>query len=290
MRTRGRRVPHGQLRPAPLRRPVTVLAWLLATAVIAYVAIAAAVWFGQERLLFYPQPASIAPRAPPAWRLERIEHRTPDGAALRGVLLLPPRERAPLVVYYGGNAEEVTAGAAEVAAEYGERAVLLVNYRAYGASTGKPSEKALVADALALLDQVRARTDIDASRIALHGRSLGSGVAVQVAASRPVACVVLTSPFDSALDVARAIYGWLPVRLLMRHPFDSLARAPQVRVPALVLIGADDALIRPSHSQRLADAWGGPVERLVLDGAGHNDVHLHPAYNRAIRGFLERCA
>jgi uncharacterized protein len=254
------------------------------------VAIAGAVWFSQERLLFYPQPASISPRAPPTWRLERIEHATPDGAALRGVLLLPPRERPPLVVYYGGNAEEVTAGAAEVAAEYGERAVLLVNYRAYGASTGKPSEKALVADALALLDHVRARTDIDASRIALHGRSLGSGVAVQVAASRPVACVVLTSPFDSALDVARAIYGWLPVGLLMRHPFDSRARAPQVRVPALVLIGADDALIRPSHSQRLADAWGGPVERVVLDGVGHNDVHMHPAYNGAIRAFLARCA
>jgi len=290
VRARGRRVPHGQLRPAALRSPVTVLAWLLGTAAIAYVAIAGAVWFGQERLLFYPQPVSVAPGAPPAWRLEQIEHRTPDGATLRGVLLLPRRERPPLVVYYGGNAEEVTAGATEVAAEYGERAVLLVNYRAYGASTGNPSEKALVADALALLDQVRTRTDIDASRVALHGRSLGTGVAVQVAASRTVACVILTSPFDSALDVARAIYGWLPVGLLMRHPFDSLARAPQVHVPALVLIGAADTLIAPSHSQRLADAWGGPVERVVLDGVGHNDVHLHPAYNGAIRGFLERCA
>jgi pimeloyl-ACP methyl ester carboxylesterase len=76
----------------------------------------------------------------------------------------------------------------------------------------------------------------------------------------------------------------------MRHPFDSLARAPQVHASALVLIGADDTLIPPSHSQRLADAWGGPVERVVLDGVGHNDVHLHPAYNGAMRGFLERCA
>ena len=290
MRARGGRVPHGQLRPAALRPAVTVLAWLLAAAAIAYVAVAGAVWIGQERLLFYPQPVSIPARAPQGWRLEPIEHRTPDGAALRGVLLLPPRERPPLVAYYGGNAEEVTAGAAEVAAEYGERAVMLVNYRAYGASTGKPSEKALVADALALLDAVRTRSDIDASRIVLHGRSLGTGVAVQVAASRAVACVILTSPFDSALEVARAIYGWLPVGLLMRHPFDSLARAPQVHVPALVLIAAGDTLIRPSHSQRLADAWGGPVDRVVLDGVGHNDVHLHPGYNRTLRDFLERCA
>ena len=252
-------------------------------------AIALAVWLGQERLLFYPQPVSTEPHAPPGWRLERLEH-AGDGATLRGVLLLPPRERPPLVVYYGGNAEEVTSGALEAAREYGERAVLLVNYRGYGESTGTPSEKTLVADALAILDRMRSRADIDPARIALHGRSLGSGVAVQVAASRPVACVVLTSPFDSALDVARAIYGWLPVGLLMRHPFDSLARAPRVRAPALVIAGADDTLIPPSHSMRLADAWGGPVERVSLEGVGHNDVHQHPRYEPAIRAFLERCA
>jgi dienelactone hydrolase len=121
---------------------------------------------------------------------------------------------------------------------------------------------------------------VDGSRIAVHGRSLGAGVAVQVAAARPLRCAVLTSPFSSALSVAQAMYPWLPVSLLMRHPFDSLARAPSIRVPVLFLVGSDDSLIRPAQSWRLADAWGGAVERRTFDGFGHNDVHVHPDYDR----------
>lgn len=288
MRPRDRRVPHGRLGPAALRRAVSSLAYVLAAAAAVYAAVALLVYLGQERLLFYPQPVDGTPVAPPGWRLETFEHSTSDGTRLAGVLLLPPRERPPLVVYFGGNAEEVTASAARAAQSYGERAVLLANYRGYGASGGRASEKALVADALEVVDAIARRTDVDASRIAVHGRSLGSGVAVQVAAARPVRCVVLSTAFSSAASVAGEMYWWLPVRLLMRHPFDSLARAPGVRVPALFLVGSDDTLIRPAQSWRLADAWGGPVERRTFTGFGHNDIDVHPDYHRAIREFLDR--
>jgi pimeloyl-ACP methyl ester carboxylesterase len=120
------------------------------------------------------------------------------------------------------------------------------------------------------------------------GRSLGSGVAVQVAAARSACAVVLSTPFASAASVAAEMYWWLPVRLLMRHPFDSLARAPDIRTPALFLVGSEDALIRPAQSWRLADAWGGPVERRTFNGFGHNDIHLHPDYDRTVRAFLDR--
>jgi pimeloyl-ACP methyl ester carboxylesterase len=111
---------------------------------------------------------------------------------------------------------------------------------------------------------------------------------VQVAAARPARCVVLTSPFDSARTVAKKIYPWLPVGLLLRHPFDSLAVAPKVRVPALVIMGDADTLIPPAHSEALAAAWGGKAERVVMKGFGHNDLSVTPAYDDAIRGFLER--
>lgn len=205
-----------------------------------------------------------------------------------GVLVLPPVEHPALVIYFGGNAEEVTGFAPSAADTYGQRALLLVNYRGYGESGGRPGEAALASDGAGLFDWALRRSDIDVSRIAVHGRSLGSGVAVQVAAMRPVKCVILTSPFDSAREVAKAMYPWLPVALLIRHPFDSLARAPGVAVPALFLMGDADKLIPKSHSERLAAAWGGPVERVTFEGFGHNDLDLGPRYADAIHAFLDR--
>jgi pimeloyl-ACP methyl ester carboxylesterase len=84
------------------------------------------------------------------------------------------------------------------------------------------------------------------------------------------------------------MYPWLPVALLLRHRFDSAARAPGLRVPLLVLVGEADTLIAPHHSERLAAAWGGPVERVNLPGFGHNDLDLHPRYAQALRAFLDR--
>lgn len=261
---------------------------LLAIA-IGYIAILVLLWIGQERMIFLPRPASALPVAPPEWRLETVSFNARDGTTLAGVLLTPPRPRPPLVVYYGGNAEEVTAYAPHVHRAYGSHAVLLMNYRGYGASQGHPGEKALVSDALELFDWAAARAEIDARQIALHGRSLGAAVAVAVAAAKPAACVVLTAPFDSALDVAAGLYPWAPVSWLLRHPFDSAALAPGIKAPALILIGDADRIIPKRHSERLAARWGGAVEKRYFTGFGHNDLDLHPGYNAAIREFLERC-
>lgn len=284
MRPRGRRVPDGQLRPAAL----STLAKLLAGAGLLYGGLVAAAWALQERLLFYPQ-RSAGPLGPPAgWRAEPIAFPAAQDVTLAGVLAIPPGPPAPLVIYFGGNAEEVTSYLPWAEREWGRRAVLLVNYRGYGASQGEPTERALVADALALYDAMATRGDVDGTRIAVHGRSLGSGVAAQVAAARRPRCVVLTTPLASALDVARVAYPWLPVALLMRHRFDAAAAAPRASSPALVVIGEADTLIPPAHSERLAAAWGGPVEVLRLPGRGHGDVQDDPRYAPVLHAFLDR--
>ncbi len=207
------------------------------------------------------------------------------------MLVLPPQggaARSATVIYFGGNAEEVTAYAPETERHYGHRAVLLVNYRGFGASGGRPGEKALVADALAIHDWAARHPRLDETRFCAHGRSLGTGVAVQLAASRALKCVVLTSPFESLVAVGRSHYPWLPVGLLLRHRFDSAALAPRLRIPALVVYGGADTIIGPKHSEGLADAWGGTVERVRLDGFGHNDIDLNPRYAQAIAAFLDR--
>lgn len=288
MRARDRRIPDGRIGPAPLRLTLDTLKLFLAAIAIVYAGIVVVVWILQERMLFYPQGVTIPPRAPAGWKMETVAFTAKDGTRLAGTLLLPPIERAPLVIYFGGNAEEVTGYAHSARETYGERAVLLVNYRGYGASAGRPTESGLVSDAAELFDWARAHAGIDPQRIALHGRSLGSGVAVQLAAARPVRCVILTTPFSSALDVAREVYPWLPVAFLMRHPFDSGRRAPSIHVPALFLTGEADTLIPKRHAERLASVWGGPVEHLSFDGFGHNDIDLSPRYVEAIHAFLDR--
>ena len=260
---------------------------LLAVA-IGYLAIAVLLWVAQERLMFLPVGVRGPVAAPPTWKIEPVSHRSSDGTRLAGALLLPPGPPRPLVIYYGGNAEEVTASAAGARETYGDRAILLMNYRGYGESEGRPGEKPLVADALEIFDWAERRADVDGKRVALHGRSLGSAVAVAVAAVRPVSKVVLTSPLASAGDLAAELYPWLPVRWMLRHPFDSLARAVSITSPVLVLVGDDDRIIPPKHSEKLAQHWRGPVERRNFPGFGHNDVHLHPGYAEAIRAFLDR--
>ena len=269
-------------------RLATAITLFALVAVIGYAGATALAWAFQEKLLFYPRAVAAPPTAPRGWKLEEVRIRAADGTVLAGVLVTPPVAKPGLVVYFGGNAEEVTAFAGEAAETYGERAVLLVNYRGYGESGGRPGEKALVSDGIEIMDWVGRRGDVDAARIAIHGRSLGTGVAVQVAAARPPRCVILTSPYTSMLDEARTHYPWLPVAFLMRHPFDSLAHAPGLHMPLLVLIGDADTLVPPRLSERLASAWGGPVERLVLHGYGHNDLSIDPRYDAAIHAFLDR--
>ena len=254
-------------------------------AIASYAGIAILLWLLQEKLLFHPSPVMAPARAPAGWSVEEVEVPVKDGTKLAGALVKPPGPPAPLVVYFGGNAEEVT-GWAPGAASYGPRALLLVNYRGYGRSQGTPTEKAIVADAVETFDWALRRTDVDASRVALMGRSLGTGVAVQVASQRAVRAMVLVSPYDSVAEVAAAAYPWLPVRWLVRHPFDSMAHAASIEAPALIVTGTADTLIRPAHSRRLAQRWGGPVATLELEGQGHNDIGGE-RYEAAIRGFLD---
>lgn len=290
MRPLGRCLPHGRIGSAALKSLVPIALKVLLIAVIAgYLGVVLLVWLAQDRMLFFPQPPGKPATAPAGWLLEQVSFDTRDGTRLSGLLAVPPISRPPLLIYYGGNAEEVTAYAASAADDYGNRAVLLVNYRGYGRSSGRPSEAALVSDALEIFDWAVNLGSIDADRVAIHGVSLGTGVAVQVAAARPVRCVVLTSPFASVREVARERFRWLPVDLLLRHPFDSGLRAPTVKAPALVLVGEADTLIPPHHSARLASLWGGPVERVGFPGFEHNGLQLHPGYAEAIRAFLNRC-
>ena len=192
---------------------------------------------------------------------------------------------APLIVYYGGNAEEVSASL-EQARENLDASFLFMNYRGYGKSHGRPSEQRLLADALAVFDWIVAQQGIDSSRVILMGRSLGTGVAVHVAAYRQVGALILVTPFDSLVNLAKGIYPFLPVAMLLRHRFDSLALGPDIKAPLLAVLAEQDEIIPTANSLNLVNAWGGPFETLVVKGATHNDISDSPAYWRGIKQFI----
>src|SRR5207245_8215813 len=111
---------------------------------------------------------------------------------------------------------------------------LLIDYRGYGSSEGSPSEAALTSDGLAWYDY--ATSELKADKVFLFGRSLGSGVAVQLAAERPLAGVILVAPFDSLVEVVRYHYPYLPVDWMLKHRIDSSGRGPKIAVPLLCLV------------------------------------------------------
>jgi fermentation-respiration switch protein FrsA (DUF1100 family) len=259
------------------------LEWLVAFAAI-LVGLPAAAWFGQDRLIFFPQPGSGTSRLPAG--TERLEVVARDGTRLAGFLVPRGARPAPALLYFGGNAEEISWTLADDRWPRGWT-VAGVNYRGYGTSEGRPGERELLDDGLAAYDALAGRPDVDAHRIVVVGRSLGTGVAVHVAAARPVAGAILISPFDSLVAVGRMHYPWLPVDWLLRHRFDSAALAPSVGVPMLTIVGAADGIIPPVRSRALFDAWAGPGTWAAIPGADHNDLGSTPDFWAPIATFVE---
>ncbi|MBF0186124.1 MAG: alpha/beta fold hydrolase [Magnetococcales bacterium] len=268
-----------------------MIKWLLGLLLALLLLQATGLYLWQETMIFLTRPlrewqrqAALLQRH----RLQEVSLHTHDGVTVRGWWLLPRTvERAPLLIYFGGNAEEVSHLLSE-ADRFAGWSLLLCNYRGYGGSEGVPGEKALVADAVQLYDHFSAQPSIDGQRVVLLGRSLGSGVAVQLAAARPVAATILLSPFDSLREVAQSIYFWLPVRWLLRHPFDSLAKAGSIRSPLLVVLGERDTLVPPAMSERLAQAWGGPTQVYREPFADHDTLLDNGRAWQAIVSYLQR--
>jgi uncharacterized protein len=246
------------------------------------------IYLAQDRLIFLRQST-------PQGRLAEIARQLPavsdvwlsaaDGTRVHAWhLKAGPR----LVLYFGGNAEEVSWMLEAVRTETPGTSWLLMDYRGYGQSEGSPSEKALIADALALYDHAIALPGTDASRIYAFGRSLGSGVAVALDAHRPLAGLILSTPYDSLAAVAKRYYWYLPVDWLLKHRFDSIALAPKRKTPLLCLIAGRDEVVPPEHAERLFAAWGGPKRRIELAQANHNTTDSAPQFWPAIREFLEK--
>jgi pimeloyl-ACP methyl ester carboxylesterase len=243
------------------------------------------VYLLQDGLIFHPMPLSDAQRAQVRARFPAVEEIFLESDNQRiHAWHVKAGAGAPLLLYFGGNAEEVSWMIGEAQQKTPGVSWLLVSYRGYGASEGKPSQTSITADALKWHDH--AVRELKPKQVFAFGRSLGSGAAVQLAAARPLAGVVLVTPFDSLTAVAKRYYWYLPVDLLLRHRFDSLLLAPKITTPLLCIAAERDEVIPPEHARRLYEAWAGPKQWVGLPGASHNGIDGLPVFWNSIRGFL----
>jgi len=248
--------------------------WVVAAAALLYLVLCGLLAVFQRSLLYFPQPRTN--KSAPMVTLK----------VARASLVVTTRAftGGGAVVYFGGNAEDVSWSVDTLAEAFPDRALYLPHYRGYGGSSGTPSEAALFADALAVFDHVQKTHD----DIVVVGRSLGSGVATYVASQRLVSRLVLVTPFDSIAAVALSAYWFVPVRWLLLDKYESVQYAPSVAAPTLIVAAGQDEQLPPRHAAELLRYFRAGVATMeVIAGAGHNDIDRSPRYVSLLAGRHE---
>jgi pimeloyl-ACP methyl ester carboxylesterase len=260
-------------RLAAIKPPVprTILT-ALAIAALIYIALCLMLFLAQRTFIYYPQPKSAANNSTTLTL-------TADDAQI--LVSMRPHRGPDAVIYFGGNAEDVSRSLPKLVEAFPERAVFALNYRGYGGSAGRPSEFALISDALLLFDRVH----IEHAHIVVIGRSLGSGVAVRVASERPVERLVLVTPYDSLLNIAAGQFRFFPIRWLLLDKFESWRYAPKVAAPIRLIAAQHDEVIPFASTKSLyAHMPQSRATLTVIPGVGHNDISESPEYIPALRG------
>jgi uncharacterized protein len=253
-----------------LSKAMATLKWYLIFAVAFYVGLVALMYVAQRAIQYFPESHRTEPSAAGYPEAEEVVLDTADGERVI-VWHVPPRGDKPVVLYFHGNGASLRWRVDRFRALTADGTGLVaLSYRGYGGSSGRPTEAGLINDALAAYAFAAAR--YPAERIVLWGESLGSGVAVPLAAEKPVGRIVLQSPFTSAADVGAQRYWFLPVRLLMKDQFRSDLRIGKVTAPVLVLHGDRDDVVPIALGERLYGLINAPKRFVRFPGGGHNDL------------------
>jgi len=252
-----------------------------------YAVLVGALYLAQRRLIYLPDTTTPDPQRAGIPGIEVMRLQTGDGLSLLA-WYLPPAEPGGFVVLYlhgnGGHIGHRTERLRQFrAAGWG---ALLVEYRGYGGNPGRPSEAGLVLDAEAGLAALQGR-GIAADRTLLWGESLGSSLAVRLAAGRDFAAVLLESPFTSVAALAWRQYPFVPVDFLLRDRFDTLSRIGAVRAPVLIMQGGRDRLVPADMGKTLLAAVTAPKELWVAPEADHNDLGMFGVVEAAV-AFVRR--
>lgn len=263
---------------------MTVLKWLLIVVSIGYVGGLAVLYLAQRSFLFpIPRAERTAPAAAGFPQTEEHLLTTADGEKVIA-WHLPAKPGHPVILYFHGNGDFLAGFFGRFRSLIADgTGIVALSYRGYAGSSGSPSEQGLLRDAAAAYAFTSARYSAD--RIVLWGFSLGSGVAVALAAEQPVVKVILEAPYASIAEVAASAFPIFPVRLMMRDPFHSDRRIARVKAPLLFLHGARDPTIPLASGERLFALAHEPKQFVRFPEGGHNDLDSFGATAR-VRRFI----
>ncbi|MEM7425987.1 MAG: alpha/beta hydrolase [Pseudomonadota bacterium] len=257
-------------------------------AVICYLGLVVALYSFQRKLQYHPFKEQVAPSFYGLTDVEQVSFDTEDGESIQAWYGASQAGR-PTILYFHGNAEAIQHRWERVKLfmdhGYG---VLMVSWRGYAGSTGTPTETGLKLDADAALRFLEVK-GIEPADLVYFGESLGSGVAVPLAAKKPPAAVVLDSPFTSAADVGQHAYWFVPTALLLKDKFDNMAHAGNVVSPVFIFHGDADAVVPQEFGRELYEAFKTPKEFVNLPGLGHVEP-LTPETWQKMNAFIEKYA
>jgi fermentation-respiration switch protein FrsA (DUF1100 family) len=268
-----------------------ILTFVAGLLLVVYALGVSLLYIKQRSFVFHPDHAKPDIALADLPGLREVQMRTSDGIDLFA-WYKAPEHSAPLLIFFHGNAGSLASNLVR-ARRFADAGLglLLVEYRGYSGNAGTPSEEGFAKDAAAALAFASAR-GIAPDRLVLYGQSIGTGVAVRAAAQNPVGAVILESAYTSVSQIAAQQFPYVPVRLLMRDPFDSLSRIGSIHAPLLLMRGLLDRTVPPWMGQAMFDAAREPKQLWTVPDGGHNDLaewgaddvtiafirqHVHPA-------------
>src|SRR6185437_12760125 len=263
---------------------MSALKWIVIVIALIYLGGLAVLYLKQRALLFpIPPVGRTAPAAAGFPQAEDHVLTTADGEKVI-VWHVPAKPGHPVILFVPGNGDFLASLVGRFMAMTSDGAGLVaLSYRGYAGSSGSPSEQGLLLDGAAAYAFAIAR--YEPGRIVAWGFSLGSGVAVAIAAEHPIGKLILEAPYTSAVDIAASLFPFAPVKLMMRDPFHSDRRIGRVRVPLLIMHGDHDPTIPIAFGERLFALAHEPKQFVRFRGAGHDDLDQFGAIETA-RQFI----
>ncbi len=258
---------------------------ILAFFIVLYAFILMVTFSFQTKLIFFPEKLPEHFQFDKQLGGEEVFIKTADNEKINGLFFKGTSDKA--IIYFHGNAGSLKDWQ-YIAPDFTLLGYnfLIIDYRGYGKSSGEITEDGLYLDAKAAFQFLKNDKGFSTQEIIIYGRSIGTGVATELASKQHAKGLILEAPFSGLKKLANQKMPLLIPSLFLKYKFDNIGKINKVKSPVLFIHGSKDQLIPPTHTDDLYNAFEGMKKKIIIPKAGHNDVNAYPEYHRAMAETL----